>query len=335
MSQRKVKWGVLSTAKIGVQKVIPAMQKCTNLEIIGIASRNEKGAKEVADNLGISRSYANYDALLNDPDIEAVYNPLPNHLHFEWTKKAIEKGKHVLCEKPMTMTKAEISELISLRDKHRVKVGEAFMVHTHPQWVDTVKRIQSGALGKLRACQGFFSYYNADPKNIRNILEFGGGAMWDIGCYPIHTSRFVFNEEPKKVISLIERDPKLKTDILGSVILDFPSGQCAFTISTQLVPNQRMTFFGEEKKIEVEIPFNAPNDRKCRISLNDGDLFQSNKEIFEYDICDQYEIQGAIFSDAILSNKEVPVSLEDAYKNASIIDAIFESERTGSWVKLL
>ena len=334
MNTRKVKWGVISTARIGVKQVIPAMQQCSNLEVVAIASRDIQVAKTVANELGISKFYGNYETLLDDSEIEAIYNPLPNHMHHEWTKKGIEKGKHVLCEKPMTLNKEEISELISMRDKYKVKVGEAFMVHTHPQWEDTVKRIKEGELGTLRAVQGFFSYYKTDPTNIRNILEYGGGAMWDIGCYPIHTSRFAFGEEPKRVLSLIERDPKLKIDRLASVILDFPSGQCVFTVSTQTVAHQRMMFLGEEKQIEIEIPFNAPNDRICKIYINDGDLFQSNIEEICFDRCDQYTIQGERFSEAIITDTDVPVSLEDAFANTAVIEAVFESERAGTWIDL-
>lgn len=331
MRQKKVKWGVLSTANIGIEKVIPAMQKADNLEIIGISSRSENNAKITAEKLGIPKSYGSYEALLVDPEIEAIYNPLPNHLHYLWTKKAIEKGKHVLCEKPMALRKGDIEELITERDKYNVKVGEAFMVHTHPQWVDTARRVKNGEIGRLRAIQGFFSYYKTDPENIRNILEYGGGAMWDIGCYPIHTSRFVFDEEPRRVLSLIDRDPDLKIDRLGSIIMDFPSGQCIFTVSTQLVSHQKMIFFGDEKKIEIEIPFNAPKDRESKIYLNDGDLFQANRKEITFEICDQYTIQGERFSDAIINDRDVPVSLEDAYKNISVLEAIFESEKKGTW----
>lgn len=334
MNKRKISWGVLSTAKIGMEKVIPAMLQCDNLEIAGIASRNKKDAEDAAGKLGIPRSFGSYEALLEDSEIEAIYIPLPNHLHYEWTKKAIEKGKHVLCEKPMTLKKAEISELIALRDKYNVKVGEAFMVHTHPQWVDTVSRIKNGELGKLRAIQGFFSYYKTDPDNIRNIHEYGGGAMWDIGCYPIHTSRFAFGEEPLRVLSLIDRDPKLKIDRLGSIILDYPSGQCVFTVSTQLVAYQKMMFFGEERKLEMEIPFNAPNDRKCSVFSDDGNLFLTNRKEKLFDVCDQYKVQGEVFSEAIISDCDVPVSLEDAYKNTSVIEAIFESEKNRSWIDI-
>lgn len=334
MSQRKVKWGILSTAKIGVEKVIPAMQKCENLEIVAIASRDESAARATADQLGIEKAYGSYEALLDDPEVEAIYNPLPNHLHFEWSKRAIEKGKHLLCEKPMVMEKEHINSLISLRDVNKVKVGEAFMVDSHPQWIEAARRIQKGELGKLRAIQGFFSYFKTDPDNIRNVLEFGGGGMWDIGCYPIHTARFVFGEEPNRVVSLIDRDPNLKIDRMGSVILDFPSGQCTFMVSTQLVAYQKMIFFGEKKKLEIEIPFNAPNDFKCQISVDDGGLFRDNKMDIPFDICDQYQLQGKAFSSAILSDSEVPVPLEDAYKNAAVLQAVFESEKTQGWVKI-
>lgn len=334
MNQRKIKWGVLSTAQIGTNQVIPAMQQCDNLEILGIASRDEKKAKIAATELGLPKCYGSYEEMLDDPEIEAVYNPLPNHLHYEWTKKAIESGKHVLCEKPMTLHKHEITELIKLRDKNNVKVGEAFMVHTHPQWQEAVQRIRNEELGALKAIQCFFSYFKTDPSNIRNILEYGGGAIWDIGCYPIHTSRFAFGEEPRRVLSTIDRDPELKVDRLGSVILDFPSGQCVFTVSTQAVAHQRMMFFGDKKKMEITIPFNAPDDRKCKISIQDGDLFESNKEEIEFDICNQYTIQGEKFSDAIISDSKVPVSLEDAFKNTAVIEAIFESEKTKAWINL-
>ena len=334
MGNARVKWGILSTARIGIEKVIPAMQKGGNIDIVGISSRDLTKAQQAARVLAIPKTYGSYEEMVCDPEIEAIYIPLPNHLHFEWTKKAIENGNHVLCEKPMTLRSKEILELIQLRNEFKVKVGEGFMVHTHPQWIDVVHRIKSGELGLLKTIQGFFSYFKTDPYNIRNIYEYGGGAMWDIGCYPIHISRYAFNEEPKRVFSLVDRDPVLKIDRLGSVILDFPSGQSIFTVSTQLVPHQRMHFYGERKKIEVEIPFNAPNDRECKISLYGGDLFGKDKQEVLFDICDQYTIQGERFSNSILNNEEVPVPLENALGNIRIIEAIFESEKTGSWVTI-
>lgn len=334
MKEQIVRWGVLSTARIGVEKVIPAMQRAQNLEIAAICSRDEKSAKAAAKKLSIPTYYGSYEALLNDPEIDVIYNPLPNHLHFEWTKKAIKSGKHVLCEKPLALDCYQVNELISLRNQTGMKVGEAFMVRTHPQWIDTMKRIRQGELGKLRAVQGFFSYFKTDPTNIRNILEYGGGALWDIGCYTVHTSRYVFGEEPTRVVASMDTDPKMHIDRLSSVIMEFPSGQCVFTVSTQLVPHQKMIFFGEKKKLEIEIPFNAPNDRETHIFMDDGDLFQTNRQQLSFDICDQYTLQGEMFSNAILKNEDVPVSLEDSYSNTVVLEAIFKSAQNNSWVKL-
>ena len=257
---RKIKWGILSTANIGMAKVTPAMQKGNLCDIVAIASRNADDASKAAMKLGIPKSYGTYEALLSDKEIEAIYIPLPNHLHVEWTKKAIEAGKHVLCEKPMTLTTDEAKTLMALRDKYNVKVGEAFMVDTHPQWTNAMARIHNGELGKLKAVNGFFSYYKIDYSNIRFQYKTGGGGLWDIGCYPIHTARWAFGEEPVRVIGTTEIDPAVDVDVLTSAILQFSSGQAIFTVSMQTVPHQRMQFFGDNKKLEIEIPFNAPND---------------------------------------------------------------------------
>jgi predicted dehydrogenase len=330
--RNKVRWGVLGAAQIAVQKVIPAMQRGEWSEISAIASRDRHKAEAAANALGISKAYGSYEELLRDQEIEAVYNPLPNQLHVPWTLKAVEAGKHVLCEKPLGLTAEEARALLPARDRAGVKIGEAFMVRTHPQWLRTREIIETGQIGMLRSIAGFFSYFNRDPSNIRNVAEWGGGGLMDIGCYPITTSRFVFREEPARVMGLIERDPEMKIDRLTSAILDFPSGQSIFTCSTQLVPNQRMQFFGTQGRIEVEIPFNAPNDRPCRIFIdNEGDLFGRSVRTEEFATCDQYTIQGDVFSRAIREGGEVPVPVEDAIKNMSVIDAIFRSAESGRW----
>ena len=328
----KVRWGVLSTAKIATTKVIPAMQKGEWSEVSAIASRDRGKATEAAGKLGIARSYGSYEELLADPEIEAIYNPLPNHLHVPWSIKAAEAGKHVLCEKPLSLTRDEARELLAVRDRTGVKIGEAFMVRTHPQWLRARELVASGRIGQLRSAMSFFSYFNNDLSNIRNKLDYGGGALMDIGCYPINTSRFMFGEEPARVLGLVERDPQTKIDRLTSGILDFPSGQSTFTCSTQLVPYQRSHFLGTRGRIEIEIPFNAPKDRPCRILVDDGrDILGSGITAEEFSICDQYTIQGDIFSRAIRGDVEVPVSLEDALKNMAVIDAIFRSADSGRW----
>jgi len=328
---KEVKWGVISTANIGIQKVLPAMQLGELTNITAIASRNLEKAKETAEKLGIPRYYGSYEELLEDDEIDAIYNPLPNHLHVPWTIKCMEAGKHVLCEKPIALTTGEVRKLIEVRDKTGVKAGEAFMVRTHPQWLRILEMIKKGEIGELRAIQGFFSYFNRDPKNIRNILEVGGGSIWDIGCYPVTTSRFVFGEEPRRVISVIERDPEMKIDRLASVIMDFPSGQATFTSSTQLVRYQKMIFFGTERRIEIEIPFNAPPDRPCRIYIDDDIQGLEQAKVMEIPTCDQYTIQGEEFSKAVLGEGDVPVPLEDALKNTAVLSAIFRSAESNSW----
>jgi predicted dehydrogenase len=329
----KVRWGVLSTAGIGVKKVIPAMQKGEWVDVMAIASRDRGKAEETARALGIAKAYGSYEDLLADPQIEAIYNPLPNQLHVPWSIRAAEAGKHVLCEKPLSITVAEARTLLAVQQRTGVTIGEAFMVRTHPQWLRTRELIASGRIGELRSVQGFFSYFNTDPKNIRNIPECGGGALMDIGCYPINTARFVFGEEPLRVSGLIERDPTSKVDRLTSAILEFPSGHATFTCSTQLVPYQRMQLLGTKGRIEIEIPFNAPNDRPCRIFIDDGrDLFGGGITIETFPTCDQYTIQGDVFSRAVREGGRVPVPVADAIKNMAVIEAVFRSAESGAWV---
>jgi predicted dehydrogenase len=332
MANKKVKWGVLGAASIAVRKVIPAMQAGEWCEMAAIASRDLKKADVAALKLGIAKTYGSYEELLADPDIEAIYNPLPNHLHVPWSIKAAEAGKHVLCEKPISLTVAEAKALLAVRDRTGVKMGEAFMVRTHPQWLRTRDLIRGGVIGELRAITGAFSYFNRDAGNVRSVLEWGGGGMMDIGCYPITTSRFIFGAEPSRVIGLIERDPDFKTDRMASVMMDFPAGQATFTCSTQLVPYQRMEFFGTKGRIEIEIPFNAPADRPTRIFIDDGrDLLGGGVTTESFRACDQYTIQGDAFSRAVRGQGEVPSSIEDAILNMAVIEAVFRSGESGKW----
>jgi predicted dehydrogenase len=335
LAPNKVRWGVLGAANIAVAKVIPGMQKGEWSDIAAIASRDRRKAEQAARTLGIPKAYGSYEELLADPEIEAIYNPLPNHLHVPWSIKAAEAGKHVLCEKPLSLTKAEAQALLAVRNRAGVKIGEAFMVRSHPQWLRTRELTHSDRIGRLRSIVGLFSYFNRDPANIRNIPEYGGGALMDIGCYPVAVSRFIFVEEPSRVLGLIERDPDMKIDRLISVILDFPSGQSIFTCSTQLVAYQRMQFLGTRGRIEIEIPFNAPNDRPCRILIDDGrDVFGSGVDTETVPTCDQYMLQGDLFSKAVREGGEVPVSVDDAVKNMAVIEAIFQSADSGKWERV-
>ncbi|MDC7232047.1 MAG: Gfo/Idh/MocA family oxidoreductase [Spirochaetales bacterium] len=328
---KKVKWGVLSTANIGMKKVLPAINKSENGEVFAIASRNLESAEQAAAELNIPRAYGSYEELLADPDVEAIYNPLPNHMHIEWTVKAMEAGKHVLCEKPISLDSREIEDLIKLRDKTGLTVSEAFMVRYHPQWLKAREMAQGGELGELRNVQGFFSYYNVDKNNIRNRKDIGGGAILDIGCYPVTTSRFIFGEEPVKVASLLEYDPETGIDRLCSVMMQFPSGQASFSVSTQLIPYQRMQIFGTKGRLEVEIPFNAPPDKSCRLFLSRGEFYREEHKLMDFPVCDQYTLQAESFVRTLKGEQENHVPLEDALQNMKVLEAIFRSGESGRW----
>jgi predicted dehydrogenase len=330
----KVRWGVLSTANIGLKKVIPGMQRCEHASVDAIASRDLAKAQEAASRLGIARAYGSYEELLADPEIDAIFNPLPNNLHVPWTIKAAEAGKHVLCEKPISMTVAEAKSLLAVRARTGVKIGEAFMVDTHPQWIRVRELLDSGRIGELRAVMGFFSYYNVNPMNIRNIVDVGGGGLMDIGCYMIHAARYAFRQEARRVVGLMERDPQMGTDRLTSALLDFPAGQAVFTCSTQLVPYQRVQFVGTKGRIELLVPVNVPPDREVKLLVDSGaDLFGGGIAEETFPIRDQYTLQGDAFSRAILEGGEVPVPLEDAIANMAVIEAVFRSAESGRWEK--
>src|ERR1700730_3109959 len=334
VAKRKVKWGVLGAASIAVRKVIPGMQQGEYCEVAAIASRDIAKARAAAATLKIDKSYGSYEELLADPEIEAIYNPLPNHLHVPWSMKAMEAGKHVLCEKPIALNAVEARKLLPVRDRAGVKIGEAFMVRTHPQWLCTRKLIGKGRIGELRAIVGVFSYFNRDPQNVRSKPEWGGGGLLDIGCYPITMSRCMYGAEPLRVSGVLERDPEFGTDRLASAILEFSGGHAVFTCSTQMVPYQRMQFLGTKGRIEIEIPFNAPPNKATRIFVDDGsDVGGAGIKVETIPACDQYTIQGDIFSKAILENGQVPVPLEDAIANMAVIDAIFRAAESGRWEK--
>jgi predicted dehydrogenase len=328
----KVKWGVIGVAGIATGKVIPAMQRGEWSEVVAIASRNVERAEQAAEQLGIGKAYGSYEELLADPDIEAIYDPLPNHLHVPWSIKAAEAGKHVLCEKPISLTVEEARSLLEARDRTGVKIGEAFMIRTHPQWRKVLELIAAGRIGTVQSVIGYFSYNNRDPKSIRNILQYGGGGLMDIGCYLIYASRLAFGEEPSRVCGLVRYDPDTQTDVMTSAMLDFPSGPSVFTCSTQVVPYQRVQILGTERRIEIEVPFNAPPDQPCRIFIDDGaDPSGRGAEILEFEVCDQYTIQGDAFSTSIRQGTELPVPLEGSVRNMAVIEAILRSAKSGKW----
>jgi predicted dehydrogenase len=327
----KVRWGILGTSKFAQTKFIPAMTQCRSGKVTAIASRDLAGARAMADRLGIANAYGSYEELLADAGVDVIYNPLPNHLHVPWSIKALEAGKHVLCEKPVGLSCAEAGELLAAAKlRPRLKVMEAFMYRHHPQWRRAKQIIDQGSIGQLRTIQSFFSYFNTDANNIRNRADIGGGGMMDIGCYNVSLSRFIFAAEPKRVIGCLEYDPDFRTDRLASGMLDFGLGTATFTCSTQLTPYQRVNIFGTLGRVEIEIPFNAPPDRRCRM------WHQRGVEIEEIalEICDQYAIQSDLFSEAVLHDTPVPTPLEDSIANMKVIEAIVRSGRDRAWVEI-
>jgi len=328
----KLRFGVLSTAAIGIRHVIPAMQLGRLTTVTAIASRDLAKARKAASELNIPKAYGSYDELLADPEIDAIYNPLPNNLHVPWSIKAAEAGKHVLCEKPLSMNVAEARSLIEARDRTGVKIAEAFMIRSFRQWLRLRELLDEQRIGELRSVAGLFSYFNTDPNNIRSQVEMGGGGVYDIGCYLIHSSRFAFGQEPTRVVATIDRDPQMGIDRLASAILEFPKGHAIFTCSTQLIPYQRIHFMGTRGRIEIEIPYNAPNDRPTRLFVDaTGNLTGSGISSETFPVSDQYTTQGDAFAEAVLNGGEVPVTLEDALGNMAVIEAIFRSAESGKW----
>ena len=327
-----LRWGVLGVARIATTKVIPAMQRAARCEVAAIASRDGARATAAAKALGIGRAHSSYEDLLANPDVDAVYIPLPNHLHVPWTIRAAESGKHVLCEKPIAVSAAEARTLLDVRDRTGMRIQEGFMIRTHPQWLRAKALVESGQLGEVRAMTGVFSYYNADPSNVRNVPGWGGGGLLDIGCYLVNTARFIFGAEPSRVAGTLAMDPSFGVDRLTSMILDFEGRHAIGACSTQLQYYQRMQILGTHGRIELEIPFNAPVDRPCRLALDrTGEIHGSGIEFIPFDICNQFTRQAETFATAVLDERPQVPPLEDAVANLACIDAVARSSISGRW----
>jgi predicted dehydrogenase len=328
----KIRWGVLSTAKIGREKVIPAIQRSELGVVTAIASRDVARARAVAAELAIEKPYGAYQQLLSDRNVDAVYIPLPNHLHVRWAIRALEMGKHVLCEKPIGLSVAEAEQLAGVAaTRPKLKVMEAFMYRFHPQWPAARQFVQDGRIGQLRTIHTHFSYFNDAPDNIRNQADIGGGALMDIGCYPISVSRFIFDAEPTRVLGHIERDPNMQIDRLTSCVLEFFQGTATFTVATQLAPFQRVNIFGTSGRIEIEIPFNAPPDKPCRLWIHAGAKPDAAVEEVRFDVCDQYTLQADAFARAILEGTPVPTPLADAVANMRVVEQVLASAEKAEW----
>ena len=331
MTVDPVRWGVLGAARIALDKVIPSMQEGKLSRVVAIASRSAEKARAAAGALGIERAYDSYEALIADPDIEAIYNPLPNHLHVPWSIRAVQAGKHVLCEKPIALSAQEALELRDASRQAGVLVGEAFMVRAHPQWIEARRLIESGRIGALQLVHGHFSYPRRDANDVRSRVEYGGGALLDIGCYPIVIARWMFGGEPQAAVAAIDRDPEYHVDRITSGVLRFDAGVATFSCAGAMVAHQRVELFGDRGRMQLDVPFTPRASEACRLIITDGS--RAATEVVEVDAVDQYTLQGDHFSAAIrgVGGGEVPSSIDNAIANMAVIDALFRSAETGRW----
>ena len=328
---KKIKWGILGSAHIATEHVIPAMLSCQYGEVYAIASRSTEKAQNIAEQFGIPEFYGSYEELLADKEVDAIYIPLPNHLHVQWAIKSLEADKHVLVEKPVGLSSKEAERLLQETKKYpHLKVMEAFMYRHHPQWIKVKELVDQKAIGDIKTIQSSFSFFEDDPNSIVNSKEFGGGSLMDIGCYPISLSRFMFNSEPKSISSVIEYHPDFKVDVLASGILEFETGTSVFFSSTQLADNQQAQIFGTKGNIKFELPFNPPIDRPSKIWVTIGDDCQT----IEFETCNQYTIQADLFALAIRNNTPVPTPLEDSVKNMIVIEKLEESNLKGQRIPM-
>ena len=320
-----LRMGILSTANIATVKVIPGMRRAGRVDVVAIASRDGARSRAVADRLGIPRAHGSYEALLADPDVDAVYIPLPNHLHAEWTIAAARAGKHVLCEKPLAITSADAERMVEACRVAGVHFMEAFMYRLHPSWLAARELVASGRIGRLVAVQTWFSFFNDDPANIRNVRAFGGGALFDIGCYAVNLSRMLFGAEPDRVAAAVVRDPASGVDTTTSAVLEFPTGLAAFTVSTRSETDQRVDIYGTEGRISIGIPFNIPPDRPTKVFVTAGGeppVAPATEEL-RFDTADPYAVQADRFAAAILDGTPPPIPPEDGVANLRVIERIF------------
>jgi|TARA_B100000214_G_scaffold226194_1_gene164717 predicted dehydrogenase len=335
MKKKIINWGILSSAKIGWEHVIPAILKSKNSKLVAIASRNTLRAKKLAQKFKIDKSYGSYQELYKDQEIDVIYNPLPNHLHIKSSIEACKNKKNILLEKPISLKATDIDPLMKYASENKVVIKEAFMVRHHPQWQWVKKYIKSGKLGSISSISTVFSYNNKNPKNIRNIKKFGGGAIYDIGCYPTVISRFLLDKEPKRVVGLAKNDKKFKTDILSSVVLDFGEIYSSFIVATQSTFSQQVTILGTKKTLIVENPFNAIATKPTTVVIYNGkSIYRKENTIKVFPAADQYEHQVTKFSNELLNKTKADYDLIDAKKNMKVLDAIFVSIKKNKWIKI-
>lgn len=327
---RKLRWGVLGVSNFAMRKVIPAIAGCEHAVVAAIGSRDVGRARVAAAEMGIETAYGSYEDLVSDATIDVIYNPLPNHMHVPWSIRAADAGKHVLCEKPVALNTGELRDLIAARDRNGVKIAEAFMIRYHPQWLRVVELVRGGSIGEVRAVSTAFSYFNRKSENVRNNPDFGGGGLYDIGCYAIHVARWLFGSEPVGVSGVLEKNPEFRVDRLASAVMEFSAGQAVFVCSTQMVPYQRVQIFGTKGRLEVVIPFNAVPGESMVVLVDDGsDVRGSGIREERVAACDQYTLEADGFSLAAQGLVPLASPLEESFGNAAVIEAVFASAESG------
>ncbi|MDR2144687.1 MAG: Gfo/Idh/MocA family oxidoreductase [Treponema sp.] len=325
---KKLRLGVLGCSAHYALRIAVPLKTAALVEPYGIASRDAAKAKKYAETWNFAKSYGSYEALLNDPDIDFVYCPLPNHLHVEYIKKAADAGKPILCEKPVGLNAAQAAEAAEYCQKKNVPVMEAFMYRFHPQWTRSAEIVKSGELGTVMGTSGVFSYDNRNPQDIRNQAGIGGGGLLDIGCYCVSTARFLMEGEPERVVCNLIRDQTFKTDIFASGLLDFGDGRNSiFTVGTQIFPYQRVTAFGTAGTLSVEVPFNMYGDYPGHVTVITG----IGERLVATEIADQYRIEFDSFAAAVINKAPVPVPITDGIANMAALDALFASAASGKW----
>jgi len=335
------RFGVLGVSHFALQKMIPAMQAGGDTTVVAIASRDGARAAQAARALGIAKAYGSYEELLADPEVDGVYNPLPNHLHVPWSERAAAAGKHVLVEKPVALGAAEAQRLLEARDRHGVVIAEAAMVRVHPRWLAARELIRKGKIGDLTAFVGTFGYdlprKDKDKKdNVRYDPNMGGGVLLDVGFYPVTMSRFCFDDEPTAVIAQMERDSDAgvgaAVDVLTSAMLRFPRGHAVFTCGMHLAPQQRAQILGSKGHLDLLHAWNPASDQPSQLVVETGGRLEvSAAERIEFPAVDQYTILAQLFARAAATGGPAPIPLEDSIKNMAVLDALRRSAASGRW----
>ncbi|SMO60694.1 Predicted dehydrogenase [Saccharicrinis carchari] len=326
----RLKIGVLSVSNHLLKRIVLPLKNTKYCKIYGIASRNPKKAEAFAQKFDIEKVYADYQELIEDPIIDFVYIPLPNHLHLEWVVKAAEAGKHILCEKPIALNAQEAMQCIEAAQKNKVQLMEAFMYKFHPLWIYAKEVITTNQIGRIMYIHTSFAYHNPAPDNIRNIKEFGGGALMDIGCYAISSSRFLLDAEPQRVMAIHQQHPEFKTDTLGSAIMDYDGRHASYTVSTLSQANQGVDIVGSSGRIRIPVPFNTYVDTPSEIIINTA---QGERSV-SFAVCDQYGLMFDAFSECLIKKMPLPIEPTDVLNNMKVIDAVFKSAQSQQWERL-